>query len=65
MKGQGGGRLSRLFAGFAILFFALGCGTGILAGFKDAPSLWRIADLFFDFALLITMLVRGPSLIKG
>lgn len=65
MAGQGGGRLARLFAIAAILCFGVGCATGVLASVAGARSQWRIADLFFDLGLLILMVTRGPSLLKG
>ena len=64
MKGQGKGRLNVLVAGFAVLLLTLGLGTGLIAVIVDAPSLWRIADLFFDFTLLTTLVSRGPSLLR-
>lgn len=63
MRGQGGRRFDCIFTGLIALLFALGCGTGIVALFAAAP-LWRIADLFFDFALLALIFKRGPSLLK-
>ena len=65
MKGQASNRLSRTLTGAIVLFFTMGCGTGLIAVIEDTPSLWRIADLFFDFALLSMMVSRGPSLLKG
>ncbi len=63
MKGQGSRTLRILLTGFVALNFALGCGLGIGAVIRGAPSLWRIAELFFDFALLGLMLTRAPALL--
>jgi hypothetical protein len=65
MKGQGKRRSSVLVTGLVVLLLALGLGTGLIAVIVDTPSLWRIADLFFDFALLATMVSRGPALLSG
>jgi hypothetical protein len=65
MKGQGSSALKILLTGFIALNFALGCGLGVEAVIRGAPSLWRIADLFFDYALLSLMLARAPALLKS
>ena len=65
MKGQGSRTLRILLTGFIALNFALGCGLGVGAVIRGAPSLWRIADLFFDYALLSLMLARAPALLKS
>ena len=65
MKGQGSRTLRILLTGFVALNFALGCGLGIGAVIRGAPSLWRIAELFFDFALFGLMLTRAPALLKS
>ena len=67
MKRQGSNRLRRTPTGAIVLFFTIGCGMGLIAVIEDmpSPSLWRIADLFFDFALLSMMVSRGLSLLKG
>ncbi len=63
MKGQGSRTLRILLTGFVARNFALGCGLGVEAVIRGAPSLWRIAELFFDFALLSLMLTRAPALL--
>ena len=65
MKGQGSSALKILLTGFIALNFALGCGLGVEAVIRGAPSLWRIADLFFDFALFGLMLTRASALLKS
>lgn len=57
--------MGRFFRIGFIVTFTLGCLSGLLAVIEHLPSQWRIADLFFDVALLITMIYRGPSLLKG
>jgi hypothetical protein len=63
MEGQGG-CFSRLMAGAIVLLWGLGCGVGLLAAIGAAASLWPIADLCFDLALLSIMVSRGPSLLR-
>jgi hypothetical protein len=61
-KGQGG-CFSRLMAGAIVLLLGLGAALGLLAAIAAASSLWPIADLCFDLALLSMMVSRGPSLL--
>ena len=57
--------MGRLFTVGFLVTFTLGCLSGLLTVIERVPSQWRIADLFFDVALAITMIYRGASLIKG
>jgi hypothetical protein len=57
--------MGRLFTAAFTVTFALGCLSGLIAVLERVPSHWRIADLFFDVALLITMIYRGASLLKA
>jgi hypothetical protein len=59
-KGQGGW-FSRLMAGAIVLLMGLGVALGLLAAIVAPSSLWPIADLCFDLALLSMMVSRGPS----
>jgi hypothetical protein len=64
MKGQGVDWFATFFiAGFTVNL-VLGCAIGCIAVVAQISSLWAIADLFFDFALLLTMIYRGPALVK-
>jgi hypothetical protein len=57
--------MARFFTAAFIVTFTLGCLSGLIAVVAQVPSHWRIADLFFDVALLITMICRGASLLKA
>jgi hypothetical protein len=63
MAGQGSSGFSFLLA-VVVLLFTEGVGAGLVAVVDDRSWLWRTADLFFDLALVITMVSRGPSLIQ-
>jgi hypothetical protein len=65
VKGQGKRRLSFFVTGAAVLLFTVGLGLGPIAIIEDSSSLWRIADLCFDLALLAIMVTRGPTLLTG
>jgi hypothetical protein len=64
MRGQGAGWFATLLVAGFILNWSMGCAAGLIAVFAPASSLWRIANLFFDFALLATMIYRLPALMK-
>jgi hypothetical protein len=64
MTGQRTTHSSRVFAGVIVSLWVLGCGVGVLAGWSGHRSLWRIADLFYDLGLLVTMVSRGGSLLR-
>ena len=53
------------FAPVIVLFLLLGIATGGLALVRSDAGLWRIADLFFDVSLLVTMIGRGGALLRG
>lgn len=53
------------FALAIVLFLLLGLATGGLALVRGDAGLWRIADLFFDVSLLVTMIGRGGALLRG
>jgi hypothetical protein len=57
--------MGRFFTAAFIVAFTLGCLSGLIAVVERVPSHWRIADLFFDVALAITMISRGASLLKA
>jgi hypothetical protein len=57
--------MGRLFTAGFLATFTLGCLNGLIAVIEQVPSQWRIADLFFDVALAITMIYRGASLLKS
>lgn len=57
--------MGRFFTVGFIVTFTLGCLSGLIAVVEQVPSHWRIADLFFDVALAITMIYRGASLLKA
>jgi hypothetical protein len=65
VKGQGKRSLSFLVTGGVLLLFTVGLGMGLIAVIEDSASLWRIADLCFDLALLGLMVTRGPTLVTG
>ena len=65
MKGQGERSWSFLVTAAAVALFTAGLGMGLIAVIEDSASLWRIADLGFDLALLALMVIRGPSLLTG
>jgi len=64
MTGQHTTHLNRVFTGVIVMLWVLGCGVGVLAAWSGTPSLWQIADLFFDLGLLVTMVSRGGSLLR-
>jgi hypothetical protein len=64
MTGQHTTHLNRVFTGVIALLLVLGFGVGGLAAWSGTPSLWQIADLFFDFSLVVTMVSRGGSLLR-
>jgi hypothetical protein len=53
------------FVPVIVLFLLLGIATGGLALVRGDADLWRIADLFFDVSLLVTMIGRGGALLRG
>jgi hypothetical protein len=55
--------VSRLITGVTVLLLVLGFGVGGLAAWSGTSNLCRIADLFFDLSLLVTMVARGGSLL--
>ena len=55
---------SRLFTGVTVLLLVLGCGVSGLAAWSGTIGLCRVADLFFDLSLLVTMVARGGSLLR-
>jgi hypothetical protein len=57
--------MGRFFTAAFIVAFTLGCLSGLIAVVEQVSSHWRIADLFFDIALAITMISRGASLLKA
>lgn len=63
MEGQGARKLRFLVTGIFVLILLAGLGTGAAAELQRNASLWKIADLYFDVALLITMAMRGPALL--
>jgi hypothetical protein len=64
MTGQHPVLLSRLFMSVTVLLLVLGFGVGGLAAWSGTISLWRVADLFFDLSLVVTMVARGGSLLR-
>jgi hypothetical protein len=64
MTGQRTTHLNRVFTGVIALLLVLGFGVGGLAAWSGTVSLWQIADLFFDFSLVVTMVSRGGSLLR-
>jgi hypothetical protein len=56
--------LSRLITGVIVLLLVVGFGVGGLAAWSGTISVWRVADLFFDLSLLVTMVARGGSLLR-
>jgi hypothetical protein len=64
MTGQRTTHLSRLFMGVIALLLVLGFGVGVLAAWSGHQSLWRIADLFFDLGIVVTIVSRGGSLMR-
>jgi len=64
MTGQRTTHLSRLFTGVFVLLLVLGFEVGGLAAWSGTVSLWRIADLFFDLGLVVTMVSRSGSLMR-
>jgi hypothetical protein len=64
MTGQHPVLLSRYLTSLTVLLLVLGCGVGGLAAWSGTIGLWRIADLFFDLSLVVTMVARGGSLLR-
>jgi hypothetical protein len=56
--------LSRYLTSVTVLLLVLGFGVGGLAAWSGTIGLWRIADLFFDLSLVVTMVARGGSLLR-
>ena len=56
--------VSRLFTGVTVLLWVLGFGAGGLAAWSGTIDLCRVADLFFDLSLIVTMVARGGSLLR-
>jgi hypothetical protein len=65
MKGQAVDWFAKFFIAGFIVNLLLGYAIGCIAVVAQLPSLWAIADLFFDFALLLTIIFRGPALVKS
>jgi hypothetical protein len=57
--------LAHLTTGVVGTLCAAGVLTGVAAAVRCEVPLWRIADLFFDFALLALLIARGPALLRG
>jgi hypothetical protein len=55
--------LSRLITGVTVLLLVLGFGVSGLAAWSGTIGLCRVADLFFDLSLLVTMAARSGSLL--
>ena len=55
--------VNRLITGVTVLLLVLGFGVGGLAAWSGTISLCRVADLFFDLSLLVTMAARSGSLL--
>ena len=64
MPGRSTACLSRVLAGITALLLVLGIGVVVFAACSDNENLWRIADLFFDLSLVVTMVTRGGSLLR-
>jgi hypothetical protein len=56
--------VNRLITGVTVLLLVLGFGVGGLAAWSGTIGLCRVADLFFDLSLVVTMVVRGGSLLR-
>jgi hypothetical protein len=65
MRGQGGGRWGKVLTAGFILAMILGCAMGLKGVVQSSAAQWRIADLFFDVALLVTLVYRGPALMRS
>jgi hypothetical protein len=64
MTGQHPVLLSRYLTSLTVLLLVLGFGVGGLAAWSGSISLCRVADLFFDLSLVVTMVARGGSLLR-
>jgi hypothetical protein len=64
MTGQHPVLLSRYLTSLTVLLLVLGFGVGGLAAWSGSIGLWRIADLFFDLSLVVTMVARGGALLR-
>ncbi len=64
MKRQRPLLMNHAFTAVIVLLLVLGFGVGGLAAWSGTTSLWRIADLFFDLSLVVTMVSRGGSLLR-
>jgi hypothetical protein len=64
MRSQHPVLLSRLITGVTVLLLVLGFGVGGLAAWSGTINLCRVADLFFDLSLVVTMVARGGSLLR-
>ena len=56
--------VNRLITGVTVLLWVLGFSVGGLAAWSGTIGLCRVADLFFDLSLLVTMVARGGSLLR-
>ena len=56
--------VNRLITGVPVLLLVLGFGVGGLAAWSGTINLCRVADLFFDLSLVVTMVARGGSLLR-
>jgi hypothetical protein len=64
MIGQRTTHVSRVFTGVIVLLLILGFGVGDLAASSGTSTVWRIADLFFDLSLVVTIVSRGGPLLR-
>jgi hypothetical protein len=64
MTGQHPVLLSRYLTSLTVLLLVLGFGVGGFAAWSGTIGLWRVADLFFDLSLVVTMVARGGSLLR-
>jgi len=55
--------VNRLITGVTVLLLVLGFGVGGLAAWSGTINLCRVADVFFDLSLLVTMAARSGSLL--
>ncbi len=63
MTGQRTTLVSRLFTSVLVLL-VIGFASIGLAAWSGWQTLWRLADLFFDLRLLVTMVGRSGALLR-
>ena len=56
--------VNRLITGVTVLLLVLGFGVGGIAAWSGTINLCRVADLFFDLSLVVTMAARSGSLLR-